>query len=607
MIYELQALGLPPLPDAFAFVPPRVAGLLLWVICAAVCFAYAFGKDGRSRWLPVAGVYTGLYINLYGIVDEVSINLEHAYNLYHYGRFSMSPEAMVDGTVEYVYYLLHAPFAWSQASLVAANFWISCAVGLLHLPLLAGVLGTDMRSRKGMLQAFAFAICAPLVLVFSSGFGNGLVSLVFLAAMRAAAKGKETTSLAISGMLPLLRPDAILLSFVNIAVIALWRRLQSKPVFSGSLIPVSPLLNAYIYYGAVGLAYCHYVPVPINFKALKPAMLEMLQPLSVFLGLLEYFTIASHAIGLILLLAVARMLWRDGISATMEKAGSHSVLLFLYAAGCLPLLLFYNFTHGIIGDFSSYTYARYWVAFEVTLQLFILSVLGNLRWSWSADTAPSAGYRAALILYLCATFPLLLGQSALSRNPGRMDSMFAGAFTNRYVPRQFTVATTEMSTFGLMLDRPLIDLWGYSNPAIAYSKTCNGDRIRANPGYFLAVKPDLYWPYWFTKGYVSETESMTYRYGDYDTVESSLAQFHHTAKQGNLLGDMKRVLAEYDVVMVRTESNTLAWLVRRAMRDELLAKLQAQGMQPSRQRPFDMAAFGKLYDTQVSVSYSCGS
>ncbi len=607
MIHELQALGLPPLPDAFAFVPPRVVGLLLWVICAAVCIARAFGKNERFSFLPVAGVYTGLYINLYGIVDEVSINLEHAYNLYHYGRFSMSPEAMVDGTVEYVYYLLHAPFAWSQASLVAANFWISCAAGLLHLPLLAGVLGTDLRSRKGMLQAFAFAICAPLVLVLSSGFGNGLVSLVFLAAVRATAKGKETTSLAIAGMLPLLRPDAILLSFVNIAAIALWRRMRREPAILLHPVLALPLLSAAVYYAFVRLLYGHFVPVPIHFKALKPAMLEMLQPLSVFTGLLEYFTNASHAIGLILLLAVARMLWRDGVSATMEKAGSPSVLLFLYAAGCLPVLLFYNFTHGIIGDFSSYTYARYWVAFELTLQLFILSVLGNLRWSWSASVAPTAGYRGALILYVCATFPLLLGQSALSRKSGRIDSMFAGAFTNRYVPRQFTVATTEMSTFGLMLERPLIDLWGYSNPAIAHSKTCNGDRIRVNPEYFLAVKPDLYWPYWFTKGFVSETERMTYRYGDYDTVESSLAQFHHTAKQGNLLGDMKRVLAEYDVVMVRTESNTLAWLVRKQVRDELLAKLQAQGMKASRQRPFDMAAFGKLYDAQVSVSYRCGS
>ncbi|MFN7937880.1 MAG: hypothetical protein U0R19_31410 [Bryobacteraceae bacterium] len=598
MIYELQA-GALALPDIFSAVPPRILGLLLWVISAIICITSAF--RGNSKHTPLAlaaALYTGLFINLYTLVDEVSINLEHAYNLYHYGRFSMSPEAMVDGTVEYVYYLLHAPFAWSQTSLVAANFWISYLIGLLHLPLLAGVLDTDPRTRKGMLQTCAFALSAPLVIVFSSGFGNGLVSLVFLAAIHFAVKGKEWTSLRIGYLLPLLRPDAILLSFVNVAVIGIWRRLQNKKIFSSDLIPISPLVHAWLYCLTIKNTYGHLIPVPINFKSFTPSMLEMLNGLTLFTSILEYFSTASHALGLVLLVAVP---------LAHKKLSPRSLQLFLYAAGTLPLLLFYQFTHAMIGDFSFQTYTRYWIPFEVTLTLLILSVLGNLNWSWSASTEPHESYRGALILYLCATFPLLTGQAALSNRTGRIDGMFAGAFTDQYVPRNFTVATSEMSTFGLMLNRPLIDLWGYSTPAIAFSKTCNADHIRSNSEFFLATKPDLYWPYWFSTGHVKDHPVGDFVKGTYDTVEASLATFHHTSKRGNLLGDMNKVLDAYDVVLVKAETNTLAYLVRKEKRDTLLTALQNLGLKPTRQRPLDRALFHKLYDPQPLITYRCGT
>ena len=44
--------------------------------------------------------------------------------------------------------------------------------------------------------------------------------------------------------------------------------------------PVSLLLNAFIYYNGVGLAYGHRIPVPIKFKSFTPSMLEMLNGLT---------------------------------------------------------------------------------------------------------------------------------------------------------------------------------------------------------------------------------------------------------------------------------------------------------------------------------------
>jgi uncharacterized membrane protein len=142
MIFELYSQGnLEITEDIFNLVPPRIAGFLVWVLLSVVVLFYSVYKAGKEEknikkrfvLLIPSIIYVGTFINTYGIIDEVSINLEHPYNLYHFGKFSMSPAKMVDGTVELLYYLLHTPFAQSQSSLVLGNFLISLIVGWLHL------------------------------------------------------------------------------------------------------------------------------------------------------------------------------------------------------------------------------------------------------------------------------------------------------------------------------------------------------------------------------------------------------------------------------------------------------------------------------------------
>lgn len=44
------------------------------------------------------------YFLSYTLADENFVNFEHAYNLYHFGKFSFSKETIVDGTVEFIYF-----------------------------------------------------------------------------------------------------------------------------------------------------------------------------------------------------------------------------------------------------------------------------------------------------------------------------------------------------------------------------------------------------------------------------------------------------------------------------------------------------------------------
>lgn len=621
MIYLLQApLDLAPFPEIFAGLPPPILGIAIWMFYTVLALVYAYVVKGAAplRFLGIplpllfaAAISTGLFINTYNLVDEVSVNLEHSYNLYHYGKFSMSPERWIDGTVEPVYYLLHVPFAWSQRSLILANYLISLLVGLLHLPLAAYALDPEAGPRKRTLQLCAFALCLPLTFTFSSGFGNGLVSLIFLAAIGSALNGRESRSLVLSGLLPLFRPDALLLSVVNGGVIIVSRRLAGKRLLAHrehALLLLLPTISAGLYYLFYRVAFGHWVPTPLLFKAIRWPMFAMTEKALALRDVMVYFSQGAHAVTVTcILLILIDVFLRRPVGARLT--GDTRVLsLSLYAMATMPLLLFYSVAHRTLGDFSGGTHARYWVALDLTLQLLVLTLVGNVDLSWGARDEKGGSQllpwrqHAGLVAFLCLSVWFTLTNPNFKFNrvaPGRTDSVFAGAFTEKYLPLGLTVSTTEMNTFGLMIERPVIDLWGYTAPAIALSGVCNGDRIRSNGQHFLELKPDVYWPYWFTYGPIPVAR------WNFDTVEDALAVMHHTSKQGNLLGDMSQVLAEYDVVMIQTKWNQLAYLVRKSARWSLVESLVKRGFSLSRQRDLDLARFHKLYDRQLHVTYPC--
>ncbi|MEH2259716.1 hypothetical protein [Nostoc sp.] len=142
MIYQLQSQrNIQIIEDIFNLIPSRNIGIVLWIFLLVLTFfylAYRLNKeenkiDNLLSLLIPSFIYIGTFINTFGISDEVVVNLEHPYNLYHFGKFSMSPDMMIDGTVEVFYYLLHTPFAKSQSSLILGSFLISLIFGWLHI------------------------------------------------------------------------------------------------------------------------------------------------------------------------------------------------------------------------------------------------------------------------------------------------------------------------------------------------------------------------------------------------------------------------------------------------------------------------------------------
>jgi hypothetical protein len=591
-------------PQVYEFALPGAAGTLfdiyhpvvalkstaLYAVAAVIgagLLAWTVDREHRglpvpppAQWplLPASFLLFAIFTLTWGHVDEVSVNLEHAYNLYHFGRFSFSPAAMLDGTVEYAYYLLLTPFAWSPASLVTANFILGFAIAWAHLWLLSRLVRNERRS-TALCLLLLFSVNYPLVATLSSGFGNGLVSLACLASLSLQFAGRTTWAAVLASALPLLRPDGVLYSYaVLFAYLAVDR---ANLTWSKISRLAWPLCAVAAYLVLFRVAYGHWIPTPIAFKSVYPAMVTLAAVTNAAVSMVVELSMPLQVVALLAVL----------FSATFKDDSRLRVIRWLL----LPMtavFLFYSLTRSVLGDFSGDTYSRYWIGFTQTLFLCAFYVLLK-----AAPLLQARGWyltvfgRVVPIVLVALTVNAILWNSERT-NPSvrrsalrnRSDLGYAGQIASAVIPDTLTIATSELSTFGLMLDRNVVDLWGYTNPSIAGSRMLNASRVRNNPEFFLSAKPDIFFAYREPVG-AAEAE-------DY------LATFHHVVKDVNLLGDMNEVLASYDVVLVMHPQRRLFLLVRREAVATLRESLERHAYAVTAQRPLDMVKFRDLYARQ---------
>ena len=238
----------------------------------------AKGRTWAWRFLLPGFVLALLAFNVtrhYAVRDEVAVNLEHTFNLFHFGRFSMSPTAPVDGTVEYVFYLLHLPFAASARLLAVGNWLICTLVAVLTLWLLGRgrLIGDARRNALFLLFPAAFS---PLFLPMGTGFGNGLLSAAFVLQLIFVFRGRWAAAIAVAALLPLLRPDGTLWAMVLPTAI-LADRFAMR-------LPVRPQRAAAARPGADRLALCR---ATLLVRGVQRGRLCRLRTLSVDTGRLQ--------------------------------------------------------------------------------------------------------------------------------------------------------------------------------------------------------------------------------------------------------------------------------------------------------------------------------
>jgi len=600
MIYKLDYIG--GIKEFFiisSVLPPPEWGLFVLILSLPIVYWLTRTKDKeRFRYsnglvlLTSSVVYAGVFIYTSEFVDEVFINLEHTYNLFHHGLFSFSPYKPVSGTVELLYYFLLTPFAFSHKALIQANYGYGFIIGWLHLFLLWSLLSNRNLYLKSFLLIL-FSVNYPLIRIFSDGFGSGLVSLLFFISVFWQMKGYTERALITAAALPLIRPDAILFSLVVFFVHFCHDRKLRIPYYGLTAC------TFFIYFFVVKLLYGQWIPIPIYFKSFSLCLVSLLSAED-FLRLVTYFMNPFH----FLCLAV--------YVASYYSENDEIKVLRTYFYSLFPVFAFYR-----IVAFNPVYDGRYYVCFELCAALFVLIYFDreSHRLSFAATTfckrfKPGADFKNIVIslsspfLICAAAIMLHLVDHQLRWNHSRLrcDGLgVGGQIMDQVLPLHLNIAVTELNSFGYMNDREIIDLWGYTNSQIAHSRTFSKFwRIRNMPGLFLQLKPEVAFYRTVKKGSHLEGDN-----SDIDDIEASMPDFLSFSKKMNQFGNMLEVMALYDPVVLDSQGWVTTLLVRNDYRETILQSLLDNQYDVSNSRDFDLEKFKRIYDSQRDHHFGC--
>jgi hypothetical protein len=560
--------------------PPAKAGIALLGLSAIVSLAFlgAYRRlpSGASRvfqyFIPCIA-FSGMYIYTLRWVDEVFINLEHPWNLWHFGRFSFDPTRMVDGTVEVVYYLALTPFAYSRESLVIANLVFAWVLGVAHILVIFKLFSRS----SPLFQMFAgvlFSLWWPVVCVLSNGFGTGLPSLLFLWAIYYLLQGNRERYLFIAAILPLIRLDAIAYSAALFFVdLVLHREFRWR---SYAIAVVSVFASLFVFRSLYG----HWVPTPVAFKSFNVGMLPYVQ-FNDFLKIVDFLHSPLRFIALVVAIA--------GLCLCRSAAYLRIALLLI---PMVALFVFYT-----LSGWNPIYDGRYYFGYEMLLLLIVLIVLERIvnqcsvGWnepnalvSKSALSANVVCATGTVLVLISSTLLTVIDYKAAYRYTASMQDGWRPYFSERVdglavggqilgalIPGEWSISATEMNAFGYMIDRPVIDLWGYTNPSIAKSIILSPGRIRNAPDFFLSEQPCVHW-HRTSKGNLGHDR--LYNYANFEGVVVSVPNI---GRKWNQLGDIVSLLNAYDVVFMKTSGWETSLLVRKDLYPQLAGRLEADG------------------------------
>lgn len=578
----------PPLLTLSQLYPSKILTFYLLAALAACLLLAWFGSQCLKIsikpppgfvFLVATLAQAAFYILHLGFIDEVFVNLDHPWNLYQHGTFSFQPDRLNDGTVEFLYYLLLTPFASSRPLLIQALMLQGWLVAFAHLITLRWMLRHESPAiRHATLLTFA---CHPTInQVFAGGFGNGLVSLLFLASFACLWRGRYATAGLIAAALPLVRIDSILYALPLAAITLQLTKRFRLPILTITGAIASVLLVLALH----RIGYGTWVPTPILFKSMPASVLLRSIP-RLPNALVALFIQPFHLLILAMILAGFATLRADARTVAA-----------LYA---LPYFIAVSLFYYIQARINPPD--RYYLPMNILLATLAGYGSGSLL---TNILLKPLSQRLPMELLLTSHAPLLLGLALLQSSvdarrlsqvgldthfntspfPGpviRNDSIVYDALTLQpLIPAQsaWRTASTELDTFGFFLDRPILPLWGYANRELAVSHTFNVMDIRCDPNLLTRARPELFWVWHRT---------MDPRLRVYLPAEDPL---FFLFLETNGLGSPEFIINNYHLAIIDRGTHATQILVRQDIWPQFEKNLQVSNYKQVHKRPWNSQA-----------------
>jgi hypothetical protein len=559
--------------DLFKYIVDEKFGLILIGLYVLIALFFILNPRLKNNNIVPAKFslifLTGFFCLKYALIDEVFINLEHSYNLFHFGKFSFSPTRGIDSTVEPLFYLLHFPFGSSQQLLVFGNFLISLICSLLLYFNFRYLFIKATNWSNELLIILCFAGLTPILLTSATGFGNVLFFLAITQLYRFYLDRKYTASLIMLSILPLIRPEAIIytvlilghLNFISSEFRAVWKKQLAFLLLTAVSFSLYSLFYK-TYYGSS-------LPTPLVFKSLTKnhftSVYESGTMISNIILQVKSFIFYRVVLLAIIFLLIAEQLLRGKISFFFQR--NFSVI------GCytyLAIIFSFLLTETFFGDGSFYTRERYLILADFFLVLFMVHLAQSSR---IIKAMPSTKYLNVLLV-ICILIAADVKNTTRfsetkSKDRYRTDNFLAAKIYTEVFGNRYVAGSTEQNTFGFMLDSTeVIDLWGYSNDSITKASPVNRWRVKNEPAYFQQQNIEIYYPYWLVK---KDTIVISKKKQEY------LDEFMAFDQVDNFLGDKKFIVDNYNLWVIRTANNMEAcFLVKKTVENTILANMQSE-------------------------------
>ena len=424
--------------------------------------------------------------------DEVFINLEHVYNFYNHGYFSMKVDSMVDGTVELFYYMLLYPFSNDLLGLALACVALGLLITYLHGIIFFKLAKILTNEKIAWLVTFSLFLFPTFVTILSNGFGNSLVSLFVLISLYNYIKHSNPIYLLIFSFLPLLRPDAIILSVFVIGYLCYLNKYRNA-IFLLLVAAISMLT----YYAIYKLAFGHFIPTPVEFKSFS---FEIIKQIGITKLIASVYSSFSRFFSDILVVITISFWILSLIYSTKESVDKRLSIIKAMSIWTFLFGLFYI----VVGARHISYDARYFVTF-FPLSLLVVShfLFKNCICELKLIPVTSLVRKFGLMVIITLTmissnfYSRLINENSIGANNEtvRVEGLTVGAeLSDILVDKSWSIATTEMNSFGYMIpNRNVEDLWGYTNPLISKSDVYSKNARKINLDILSNTKPSVIW------------------------------------------------------------------------------------------------------------------
>lgn len=607
MVYLITEKSLELGPVLYGnMMPDPIYGIVIYLVSVLVFFKiYIYQERISQKQSVVLSVLAllGVYIFVTAFVDEVHIGLEQSYNLFHHGKFSFSPESIVDGATDCLMLLLLTPFAWSQQSLYAATYIFGFVVACLHLFVVAEIL-RDVDRKYRLFLLILFASYLPFVKVVGSGFGSSLLTLGLFVGYLLLQKEQFKKAALVAVVLPFIRPDGIFFALSIVVVIGL---LERRIIVQHYILP---LVSLGVYLFLFNLYYGHWIPTPMAYKSF-PLEMETIKTLIFLKSSSLLFILTKLALYTVVPMTFF-LLQRRG--DTLKRIG-----ILLPLAGVTTYYVI--FSHGLHWEtrYTIFTSTLIWVLWLTTLGILngdvkgifkgeIISKYLSIVSKWTGKPLPMA---------IMLTGFLFIQSSGISNafehrknEKGTVNAYgLSGQLLDTLLPKDWAIATTEINTVGYAIDRPIIDLAGYTNREIATSDQYNHHLNKISPSYFLRENPVVFWELTFHESFEAVGPSLEnyqqelgHRKNVYMYLEEWLT-WGLLSRDEYYIGDIREVVNEYDVVLLGYKEWTLVLFIDKDYTNEFFRITTAKGFSIDDQKMLNHRKLDKIYSEQSSPKH----